>query len=98
MIVVAVILVTLAVCLALINKLKGSFGAMVKWLRHTEDRVSSLEVKDYAQDVRLDNHQKSLSKLKTDVKELGADVGWDDDLRKTQVIRDNTPPDDDNTP
>jgi len=98
MIAVAIVFVCLALLFVVIKKLDDRSRGQVGWNKHADDRISSLEVKDYAQDIRLDNHQKSLKTLKDDVKDLGADVGWDDEMRKTQVLRDSTPPDDDSNP
>jgi hypothetical protein len=52
---------------------------------HTE-RISTLEVKDTAHGARLDNHQKILALHSKDLKELGADVGWDEGKRVTQML------------
>ena len=57
---------------------------------HTHERISSLEVKDYNQDARLDAHRKALIHIKKDIRELGKDVGWDESRRQTQVIDGNT--------
>lgn len=60
-------------------------GVAAKQVTH-EDRISSLEVKDYAQDARLDMHRKHLIQAKKDIKALGKDLGWDDSNRATQVM------------
>lgn len=59
---------------------------VIKWLRKHEERISTLEVKDYNQDARLDYHLKHLIKAKRDIKQLGKDVGWDDSKHGTQVM------------
>ena len=51
-----------------------------------EERISTLEVKDYNQDMRLDAHRKVLIQVKKDVRGLGRDIGWDDSNRATQVM------------
>lgn len=84
---------TLAIVLACL----GAFILLCRWLAnyvdrvakkqgHHEERISSLEVKDYAQDARLDMHRKALIQAKKDIKALGKDVGWDDSNRSTQVM------------
>lgn len=76
---------------------------LVRWTKHHDDRISSLEVKDTVQDERLDQHdqrfhedERALRMLSKEVGELGKDVGWEDDRRETQVL--TLPPDDDNNP
>lgn len=59
---------------------------LIRVIRKQHDRISKLEVNDYAQDARLDAHRKHLIKIKHDVRELGKDVGWDDSGRSTQVM------------
>lgn len=51
-----------------------------------EERISTLEVNDYNQGIRLDAHRKALIQVKKDVRTLGRDVGWDDSNRSTQVM------------
>lgn len=51
-----------------------------------EERISSLEVHEYNQDMRLDAHRKVLVQVKKDVRGLGKDIGWDDSHRTTQVM------------
>lgn len=59
---------------------------MFRSIRKHHDRISKLEVNDYAKDARLDAHRKHLIKIKQDIRELGKDVGWDDSGRSTQVM------------
>jgi len=78
------------------NKL-GTFSQAVnsirRWQGHTHDRISSLEVKDFNQDFRLDDQEKALEEVSKDLNELSKDIGWSDDRRKTDVIK---KPDDNN--
>jgi len=67
-------------------QLWDEISKVIKWLRNHHDRISSLEVKDYQQDARLDMHRKVLIQAKKDIKALGKDVGWDDNNRATQVM------------
>lgn len=62
-----------------------------------EGRVIGLEVKEYKQDERLEGHDKTLEahakfmvRTQRNVDELGRDVGWDDNQRKTQVMLPST--------
>lgn len=62
-----------------------------------EGRVIGLEVKEYTQDERLDandktleSHAKFMVRTQRNVDELGRDVGWDDNKRKTQVMLPST--------
>ncbi len=75
------------------------FGIVMLFLRYLENRVenvigqqqdvveriSTLELNDDVQDVRLANQQWDINRLKDSVKELGEDVGWDGDRRKTEL-------------
>lgn len=73
---------------------------LVRWTRHLHDRISGLEVKTYAQDVRLEDQRMIIKRLLREVRELGHDVGWFDDMHRTEVIRPPPlpPTDDDNPP
>jgi len=80
---VAVVFVSLALLFILFKKLEDRIRKLVGWHSHAEDRISSLEVKDYAQDYRLDNHRNHINTLRNDIDTLGRDVGWDDDKLTT---------------
>ncbi len=95
MIVVAVVFVSLALMFILFKKLEDKIRSLIGWQRHSEKRIGGLEIKDYAQDLRLDSQQKRINHLRSEVDELGRDVGWTDDNRSTQVLK--TPKDDDGT-
>lgn len=69
----------------------------VEELRSAQDdvqgRVIGLEVKEFTQDDRLEEHDSTLKthakfmvKTRRDVDELGHDIGWEDGKRKTQVM------------
>lgn len=83
------------VLLALLYRmLEQRVDAVIRWIRHTDDRVSSLEVKDYGQDFRMDDHDKKLDthdqrfqRVNVELKELGKDIGWSDNNRKTEVVK-----------
>jgi hypothetical protein len=89
---VAVVFVSLALLFILFKKLEDRIRHLIGWQKHSQDRLSSLEVKDYAQDYRLDNHRDHIQALSDDIGALSRDIGWDDDKLKTQVIK--TDPDD----
>lgn len=85
-----IVLGAVSVCILLIMSFFRHLEARVDKAdvtqKHDSDRISSLEVKDYAQDARLDYHRKHLIQVKKDVKQLGKDVGWDDSGHSTQVM------------
>ena len=100
----ALILCGLVLVIILYRLLETRVNKLFRSLRHTDDRVSSLEIKDFGQDFRMDAHDKRLEthdrrfqRLNVEVKELGRDIGWSDDQRKTDVIKPKTPPDDDSS-
>lgn len=82
----AVVAACLGAFLILCWQLWGSIEKVINSLRRHDNRISSLEVKDYAQDARLDVHRKHIIQAKKDIKALGKDVGWDDSNRSTQVM------------
>jgi hypothetical protein len=86
MIVVAIIFATLALLFVVFGRLDKKFNRMIRREGHGDDRLSGLEIKDYSQDARLDNHQQHIKRLHSNVKELGADIGWDDSKRKTPTM------------
>lgn len=93
MIVVAVVLCCLGLFILLCKHLEDVVHRVVKWQRKSHERISTLEVNDFAQDARLDNQQKHIKRLREDVKEMGKDIGWTDDDRKTQVMKTKDPTD-----
>lgn len=84
---VAVVFVSLALMFILLKSFECRIRRLIGREKHTQDRISSLEVKDYAQDYRLDNHRDHIQALRDDIGGLARDVGWDDDKLKTQVIK-----------
>lgn len=86
MIFIAVVLGCLGAFILLCRWLANYVDGVVTKQTHQEERISSLEVKDYAQDARLDAHRKAIIQAKKDIKALGKDVGWDDSNRATQVM------------
>ncbi len=94
-------LCVLVLVLILYRLLEHRVSVLLRRSRYNDDRISSLEVKDYGQDNRMDGHDKTLDvhddrfrRLHNEVKELGRDVGWDDDMRRTDIHKIDTPPDD----
>lgn len=51
------------------------------------ERISNLEIHEQAQDSRIDRTQLVVKKIREDVTEIGKDVGWKDDNRRTQVMK-----------
>lgn len=82
-----IVLCVLSVFVILFKTLEDKLVRVSKRQRDSETRIGGLEVKDYAQDVRLDHQQRAIKKLNKAVDELGKDVGWDDDRRRTNVIK-----------
>ncbi len=78
-----------------VNKVVGFQKKIHDVQRQTHERISSLEVHEHAQDARLDRTQNVVRRLREDVNEMGKDIGWKDDDRKTQVMKQkNKDPDD----
>lgn len=88
----ALIFVALAGLLILYKLLEGSVRRLLGWQKKAEERISSLEVDTFKQTARLDRHTSFMKRIRRDVNVLGHDVGWQDDLHKTQTIE-KTPPD-----
>jgi hypothetical protein len=88
-----IVLGVLSVFVILFKALEDKLVRVSKRQRDSETRIGGLEVKDYAQDVRLDHQQQAIKRLNKEVGELGKDVGWDDDRRKTNVIKPEDPDD-----
>jgi len=94
MIIVAIVLVCVGLFILFCKTLEDDVGKVVEYQRQTHerisvvhDRVSTIEQHEYAQDARLDHQQKQLKGLREDVSEMGKDIGWKDDNRKTQVMK-----------
>ena len=85
-----IVLGSVGICILLVmlfvRHLETRVNAVDTKLHKDEERISTLEVKEYNQDMRLDAHRKVLIQVKKDVKGLGADIGWDDSNRATQVM------------
>jgi hypothetical protein len=96
MIIIAVVVCLLGVFLLFCAYLEDRVDSVLGKQRDANTRIIGLEVKDFSQDVRLDQHQLFLKHLRKDVHDLGSDVGWADDLTKTQALPET--PDDDDTP
>lgn len=85
-----VVLVSVGICIILvmlfIRHLENRVNDVDSKVQKDEERISTLETRDYNQDARLDAHRKALIQVKKDVRGLGADIGWDDNNRTTQVM------------
>jgi hypothetical protein len=82
-----IVLCVLSVFVIILKKLEDKTASLGKQQRDSESRIGGLEVKDYAQDLRLDAQQRAIKGIKGDVRELGKDIGWGDEKRRTQVIK-----------
>lgn len=74
--------------------LTGYVDRVVRWQKSQHDRISKLEVHERDQDnmlmshdSRLDRQHGQLQMIRKDVRELGKDVGWGDDMTKTQLAK-----------
>lgn len=85
-----VVLLVLAVFVLILKTLEDKMARIGRRQRDSETRISGLEIKDFAQDLRLDDQQVHIKELKQDVSELGKDLGWVDDKRRTQVLKKNS--------
>jgi hypothetical protein len=93
MIITAVVVCLLVVFLLFCAYLENRVDTVLGKQRDVNTRIVGLEVKDFSQDVRLDQHQLFIKHLRKDVHDLGSDVGWADDQSKTTVLPET--PDDD---
>jgi hypothetical protein len=96
----AVVLAALTLFVILCKHLEDLVNKVIVWLKKADERISTLEVHEDNQDARLDaqGHRldrqgDTLRSVKTELKEMGKDVGWNDDNRKTQVLKLKDPPD-----
>lgn len=102
MIVTVIILCCVGLFVILCKQLESRVDRVVDFSRKTHERISRIELHEneqdqhlYAHDSRLDRQQKIVTRLQQDVGEMGKDIGWKDDDRKTQVMRQkNKDPDD----
>jgi hypothetical protein len=111
MTILAVVLVCLALFIILCYSLEDTVNGVLARQRKHHERISTLEANEYTQDVLLDRHGKAITgiskavshqsqKITTltgDVKEIEEDIGWEDDMRRTQLMKKDTPSDDDPT-
>lgn len=82
-----IVLSVLGVFVLILKKMEDRLVRLDKTQGNSDDRISGLEVKDYAQDLRLDTQQRIMKDILRNLDELGRDVGWSDDRRSTQVIK-----------
>lgn len=87
----AIIFLVLAGLLTLYKLLGGTVRKLLWWQKQTEERISTLEVGTFKNTARLDRHTSFLKRIRRDVNVLGHDVGWQDDLHKTQIIEKKDP-------
>ncbi len=81
----------LGIVLLFLRYLEGRVDRVSTQQQEVVERISTLEVNDYAQDARLDRQQHIVKRLTRNVQEIGEDVGWDggwgDDGRKTELSK-----------
>lgn len=83
--------------LILYRLLEKRVTRILAWARQTDERISTLsdrtgllEVKDHARDAALHRQAGWLQRMRRDVRSLGRDIGWVDDLHNTQVLKKKT--------
>lgn len=91
---IAVVVTSLGAFVLLCWLMWDEISRVVRWQRKQHDRISKLEVHEkdqdhllMAHDSRLDRQHAQLRMVKSDLKELGKDVGWADDNTKTQLAQ-----------
>lgn len=102
MIGIVILLCCIGLFVILCRQLEARVDRVVDYQRKTHERISQMELKEneqdqhlYAHDSRLNRQQKIVLRLQGDVREMGKDIGWSDDDRKTRVMKQkNTDPDD----
>lgn len=108
MTILAVVIVCLALFLILCWSLEDTVNAVLARQRKHHERISTLEAHEFGQDALLDRHGKAITgiskavssqsqKITTltgDVKEIEEDIGWEDDMRRTQLMKKDPPAND----
>lgn len=92
----SLIFLTLAGLFLLFKKLEGKIRSVTGWQKHTEERISTLESNDFQREGQLSRHTTFIKKMRRDLNTLGRDVGWSDDLHKTQTLEKKPDKPDDN--
>lgn len=87
MIAALVVVVCVVLFIILCKNLEDTVNRVSSYQRKTHERISQIEQHEYAQDARLDRHQKAIGLIRADVNEMGKDIGWKDDDRKTRVMK-----------
>lgn len=87
MIIALVVVCCIVLFIILCKNLEDTVNRVSNYQRKTHERISQIEQHEYAQDARLDRHQKVISNIRSDVNEMGKDIGWKDDDRKTRVMK-----------
>lgn len=60
---------------------------VLRFQRKNHERISALEVGEVTQDIRIHDQGKAIEEQAKLIKDLGKDVGWEDDKRETEVIK-----------
>lgn len=87
MIIALVVVCCVVLFIILCKNLEDTVNRVSSYQRKTHERISQIEQHEYAQDARLDRHQKVIGRIREDVNEMGKDIGWKDDDRKTRVMK-----------
>lgn len=78
---------------ARVDKVVGYQHKTHRHIAETDERISQIETHNYKQDARMDRQQGAIQHLRADVNEMGKDIGWKDDDRKTRVMKQKDPDD-----
>ena len=87
MIIALVVVCCVVLFIILCKNLEDTVNRVSSYQRKTHERISQIEQHEYAQDARLDRHQKVIKDIRSDVNEMGKDIGWKDDDRRTRVMK-----------
>ena len=87
MIIALVVVCCVVLFIILCKNLEDTVNRVSSYQRKTHERISQIEQHEYAQDARLDRHQKVIKDIRSDVTEMGKDIGWKDDDRRTRVMK-----------
>lgn len=87
MIIALVVICCVCLFIILCKNLEETVDRVSSYQKQTHERISQIEQHEYAQDARLDKHQKVINAIRSDVNEMGKDIGWKDDDRKTRVMK-----------
>lgn len=93
MIPLAIVFCCLGLFVLLCKQVEDKVNAVIDYQKTQHERITSIEQHELEQDGRLDRQGKALKHLRDDVSEMGKDIGWKDDDRRTRVMKQKDPSD-----